>query len=46
MLFRSLLKAGKINPRVSQTFPLERGGEAIKLLEDRKALGKVVVTMG
>jgi len=40
-----LLKAGKINPRVSRTFPLERGGEAIKLLEDRKAVGKVVVTM-
>ena len=42
----ALLKAGKINPRVSQTFPLERGGEAIKLLEDRKAVGKVVVKMG
>ena len=41
----NLLKAGKIAPRVSQTFPLERGGEAIKLLEDRKAVGKVVVTM-
>ena len=43
-LFR-LLEAGKIAPRVSQTFPLERGGEAIRLLEDRKAVGKVVVTM-
>lgn len=41
----ALLKAGKIAPRVSQTFPLERGGEAIALLEERKALGKVVVTM-
>jgi NADPH:quinone reductase-like Zn-dependent oxidoreductase len=40
-----LLAAGKINPLVSQTFPLERGGEAIQLLEDRKAVGKVVVTM-
>jgi NADPH:quinone reductase-like Zn-dependent oxidoreductase len=40
-----LLAAGKINPRVSQTFPLERGGDAIQLLEDRKAVGKVVVTM-
>ena len=43
-LFR-LLEAGKIAPRVSRTFPLERGGEAIRLLEDRKAVGKVVVTM-
>jgi len=40
-----LLKAGKINPRVSATFPLERGGEAIALLESRAAIGKVVVTM-
>ncbi|MEN9717446.1 MAG: hypothetical protein RIQ99_324, partial [Pseudomonadota bacterium] len=40
-----LLKAGKINPRVSATFPLERGGEAIQMLADRKAIGKVVVTI-
>jgi NADPH:quinone reductase-like Zn-dependent oxidoreductase len=40
-----LLKTGKINPRVSATFPLERGGEAITMLADRKAIGKVVVTM-
>ncbi len=40
-----LLKAGKINPRVSARFPLERGGEALALLADRKAVGKVVVTM-
>ena len=41
----ALLEAGKIVPRISQTFPLERGGEAIRLLEERKAVGKVVVTM-
>lgn len=41
-----LLKAGKIKPRVSAAFPLERGGEAIEMLADRKAIGKVVVTMG
>lgn len=41
-----LLKAGKISPKVSATFPLERGGEAIQMLADRKAIGKVVVTMG
>ena len=40
-----LLKAGKINPRVSARFPLARGGEAIQMLADRKAIGKVVVTM-
>lgn len=40
------LKEGKIKPLVSETFPLERGGEAIAKLEDRKAIGKLVVTMG
>lgn len=36
---------GKIKPRISQTFPLERAGEAIKALGDRTAMGKVVVTV-
>lgn len=40
-----LLKSGKINPRISATFPLARGGEAIQMLATRKAIGKVVVTM-
>ena len=38
-----LLAAGRIRPRVSQVLPLERGGEGIALLEDRKAIGKIVV---
>ncbi len=40
-----LMKAGKIDPLVSETFPLERGGEAIAKLESRQAVGKLVVTM-
>ncbi|MGB7371514.1 NADPH:quinone oxidoreductase family protein [Erythrobacter sp.] len=40
-----LMKAGKIDPMVSETFPLERAGDAIAKLEDRKAVGKLVVTM-
>ncbi len=40
-----LLSQGKINPLVSETFPLERGGEAIAKLENRQAIGKLVVTM-
>lgn len=40
-----LYAEGKIKPRISATFPLEKGGEAIALLGDRKATGKVVVTM-
>jgi NADPH2:quinone reductase len=38
-------KAGKIHPYVSRTYPLERAGEAIRELADRKAKGKVVVTI-
>ena len=36
---------GKIKPRVSQTFPLERAHEAIQALSDRSVMGKVVVTV-
>ncbi len=36
---------GKIRPRVSRTFPLEKAADAIKALGDRQALGKVVVTI-
>ena len=34
---------GKLNPHVSAKIPLARAGEAIRLLMDRKAQGKVVV---
>ena len=36
---------GKIKPHVCAKFPLARAGEAIRMLADRKAQGKVVVTM-
>ena len=36
---------GKISPRVSATFPLERGGEAIAALAARSVIGKVVVEL-
>lgn len=42
----ALLKAGKIKPRISARYPLEQGAEAIRVLQDREAIGKVVVTMG
>ena len=41
----AMYQDGKIKPHVSETFPLARGGEAIQYLIDRKALGKVVVTV-
>ncbi len=43
-LFR-LWDEGKIAPRVSATWPLERAGEAIAHMAARKAVGKLVVTM-
>jgi NADPH2:quinone reductase len=35
---------GRIKPHVSATFPLERAAEALRLMADRKAVGKIVVT--
>lgn len=40
-----LWKAGKINPLISETYPIERAHEAIAKLENRGAIGKLVVTM-
>lgn len=40
-----LYESGKIKPHVSNTYPLEKGADAITELMDRKAKGKVVVTM-
>lgn len=36
---------GKISPKISATYPLERAGEAIAALRDRKVVGKLVVTL-
>lgn len=41
-----LYAAGALKPRISARYPLERAGDAIASLADRRALGKVVVTMG
>jgi NADPH2:quinone reductase len=38
-------RAGKLRPHVSSTYPLERASEAIRELADRRAKGKVVVTV-
>jgi NADPH2:quinone reductase len=40
-----MIADGKLKPYVSARFPLARAGEAIRMLMDRKAQGKVVVTM-
>ena len=41
----ALYADGKIRPRISRTYPLERAHEAIKALGDRSAMGKIVVTL-
>ncbi|MCB1363654.1 MAG: NADPH:quinone oxidoreductase family protein [Rhodobacteraceae bacterium] len=40
-----LYSRGEIRPHISARFPLERAGEALQMLLDRKAMGKVVVNM-
>jgi NADPH:quinone reductase len=40
-----LYGAGKIKPRISGIYPLERGGDAIAMLGNRQATGKLVVTI-
>lgn len=41
-----LYRAGKIRPHISGTYPLENAADAIRELQDRRALGKVVVVTG
>ena len=40
-----LWAAGKISPRISETFSFETAHDAIARLENREAIGKLVVTM-
>jgi NADPH2:quinone reductase len=41
----TLLEEGSIEPYVCAGFPLEKAVDALKMLENRKVIGKVVVTM-
>ncbi|WP_372340458.1 NADPH:quinone oxidoreductase family protein [Parvularcula sp. IMCC14364] len=41
----ALYQSGKIRPRITERFTLEEGAKALQLLEDRKATGKVVLTI-
>ncbi|MEI9994067.1 MAG: NADPH:quinone oxidoreductase family protein [Rhizomicrobium sp.] len=40
-----MISEGRLKPDVSATFPLAEAGKSIRMLMDRKAMGKVVVTM-
>lgn len=44
-LIFDLLLRGRIGPNIMDKFPFERFMDAIKLLEDRRIVGKAVVTM-
>jgi len=39
-------REGRLKPHVSQTFPLERAAEALKLMAARQVKGKLVLTVG
>ncbi len=41
----ALYADGKIKPRISASLPLAQAADALKLMEDRKVMGKVVLTM-
>ena len=43
-LFR-LWRQGMISPKISATYPLERAGEAIQAIAERRVVGKLVVTL-
>jgi len=36
---------GQIKPRISASYPLAQAADALKLMEDRKVMGKVVLTV-
>ncbi|MEZ5500208.1 MAG: NADPH:quinone oxidoreductase family protein [Steroidobacteraceae bacterium] len=40
-----LYRDGRIRPRIQARFPLARGGDAIAQLSERRAIGKIVVTI-
>jgi NADPH2:quinone reductase len=40
-----MVEAGFVAPLVGAEFPLERAGDALKMLEERRAVGKVVLTL-
>jgi len=40
-----LWRQGMIAPKISATYPLERAGEAIRAIAERRVIGKLVVTL-
>jgi NADPH2:quinone reductase len=36
---------GRLKPHISSTFPLDRAADALRLMAERKATGKIVLTV-
>jgi len=41
----ALIEAGQLTPLIGATYPLENGGQALRDLADRRAVGKLVITV-
>ena len=41
-----LYAEGQIKPRISAQFPLEKASEALQMMQDRKVMGKIVLSVG
>ncbi|MFD5830706.1 NADP-dependent oxidoreductase [Lentzea sp. NPDC060358] len=41
-----LMVTGKLDPHITATYPLERAGEALALVESKHATGKLVIDLG
>lgn len=41
----SLYSEGKIRPRITAAYPMDQAADALRLIEDRKVMGKVVLTI-
>ena len=39
------VQGGKLHPVVAEAFPLERGADAHRFIQERKNVGKVVLTV-
>ena len=44
VILLDMIEKGRLKPVIDRTLPLEEAGEAIRLLEQREVIGKVVVT--
>ena len=45
LILKELLEAGKITPVIDRTFPLSEAPDAFRYLEQRRAQGKIVITV-